>query len=225
VALRLVVFDIDGTLVDSQALIFAGFVVAFAAVGRAAPERRAVMSQVGQSLPEAMRQAMPAATQVELDTAIAAYRAHYLEQRSRQGAAAVPLFSGARTAIEALAARPEVLIGAATGLARRGLDHVLAVHGLDHHFVTRQSADGHPSKPAPSMLHAALAETGVDRERAVMVGDTTFDIEMAQNAGMAAIGVTWGNHPPEALHAAGAAEVIAEFAALIPALDRIWGQG
>jgi phosphoglycolate phosphatase len=224
VALKLVVFDMDGTLVDSQALIFAGFTQAFAAIGRAEPDRHLVMSQVGLSLPEAMRRALPDADSNALEAAIAAFRAHFLQQRSEQGAAAVPLFAGARELIETLAARPDVLIGAATGMARRGLDHVLDVHGLGHYFATRQTADLHPSKPSPDMLDAALVETGTVPGDAVMVGDTTYDIEMAQNAGVPAIGVSWGHHTSEALRAAGAVEVIASFAALVPAIDTLWGR-
>lgn len=220
--LRLVVFDIDGTLVDSQALILEGFAHAFATVGRGIPSRRAVLDLVGLSLPEAVRGLLPDASAKDQAAVVQAYRAHYTRLRAEHGAAAVPLFSGAREAVETLAARPEVLIGAATGMARRGLDHVLDVHGLTHHFVTRQSADLHPSKPHPAMLEAALAEAGVAPVRAVMVGDTTFDIGMAVAARVAGIGVSWGHHPAAALQAAGAVRVVDSFAALIATIDEVW---
>ena len=116
---------------------------------------------------------------------------------------------------------PEVLIGAATGMARRGLDHVIAVHGFERHFVTRQTADAHPSKPHPSMLTTALAETGVAPGRAVMVGDTDFDIDMGRAAGVRTVGVQWGYHPVERL--ARADLLIDRFAALDAALARLWG--
>lgn len=220
--LRLVVFDIDGTLVDSAALIHEGFARAFAAVGRPLPPRDEIFARVGLSMFEAMAGLMPGAPETEVMAVVAAYKREYVALRAQQGEAGVPLFAGARAAIEALAARPGVLIGAATGMARRGLDHALGVHGLGAHFVTRQSADMHPSKPNPAMLLAALAETGVEARNAVMVGDTSYDIEMAVNAGVAAIGVTWGHHPPEALKAAGAVRVIDSFDELGPALDEIW---
>ena len=219
---RLVVFDIDGTLVDSAALIFDGFAAAFAAVGRPMPERRVVFDHVGLSLELAMAALMPEAPAAEVAKAVAAYKGAYVSMRAAQAEAAVPLFAGARAAIEALGARPDVLIGAATGMARRGLDHALGVHGLDPLFATRQTADRHPSKPDQAMLLAALAETGVAPGQAVMVGDTTYDIEMAANAGVAALGVSWGHHPPEALRQAGARRVLARFDELIPALDEIW---
>jgi phosphoglycolate phosphatase len=220
--LRLVVFDIDGTLVDSAALIHAGFAGAFATLGRPLPERREIFARVGLSLHEAMAGLLPGATPTELARAVEAYKRAYVALRAERAEGGVPLFPGAREAIAALAARPEVLIGAATGMARRGLDHALSANRLEPFFVTRQSADIHPSKPNPAMLNAALAETGVAPGHAVMVGDTTYDIEMAANAGVAAVGVSWGHHSPEALAAAGAARVIGDFAELIPAIDAIW---
>ena len=99
--------------------------------------------------------------------------------------------------LEALHGEPETLLGLATGKSRRGLDHVLEVHGIARYFVTRQDADGHPSKPHPSMAMTALAEAGC--ERCVMVGDTTFDMDMGRAADMAAVGVAWGYHPVDRL--------------------------
>ena len=90
-------------------------------------------------------------------------------------------------------------------------------------FVTRQTADTHPSKPHPSMLLAALAETGVEAGQAVMIGDTTYDMEMGQAAGFITIGVTWGYHTSADLRDAGADVLIDDFAALLPVLQQIWG--
>jgi phosphoglycolate phosphatase len=219
VELTLVVFDIDGTLVDSAALIVEGFAAAYAAVGREPAPRGEVLAQVGLSLPEAIARLMPGADAATLGAAGEGYRAHYLKMRAERGPASVPLFDGAKAEIERLATKPDVLIGAATGMARRGLDHVLEVHGLTRHFVTRQTADGHPSKPHPAMLETAVAETGVARESAVMVGDTTFDMEMAASAGVAGSGVSWGHHQRAALLKAGAKTVVNDFAALADAID------
>ncbi len=218
--LTLVVFDIDGTLVDSAALILDGFAHALAAVGRPPAMPAQVLSTVGLSLPVAMTRLMPDAGHETIAAAVDAHRAHFFALRAQRGPASVPLFEGANAEIERLARIPEVLIGAATGMARRGLDHVLDAHDLGPHFITRQTADGHPSKPHPSMLEAALAETGVARERAVMVGDTTYDMEMAANAGIAGIGVSWGHHAAAALLAAGAHAVVDDFGALARAIDR-----
>lgn len=217
--LSLVVFDMDGTLVDSGALILEVFARTFAAVGHPVPEPREVLTLLGLSLPVLMARLMPEADAATLDRAIALHKAGFVELRRERGDAAAPLFAGAKAEIERLAAIPQVLIGAATGMARRGLDHVIAVHGFERHFVTRQTADAHPSKPHPSMLTTALAETGVAPGRAVMVGDTTYDIEMAANAGIAGIGVSWGHHAPATLLAAGARTVVDDFAGLARALD------
>jgi phosphoglycolate phosphatase len=100
------------------------------------------------------------------------------------------------------------MLGVATGKSQRGLEHCLATHGLTTHFATLQTADHHPSKPHPSMIDTALAETGVAAQHCVMIGDTQFDMAMAVNAGVRAIGVDWGYHTVEELLDSGA-EVVA----------------
>ena len=102
---------------------------------------------------------------------------------------------------------------------------MIATHGLQSYFQTSQVADDHPSKPHPAMIHAALAEVGAAVENTVMIGDTSFDMDMGRAAGVATIGVNWGYHSIEALHAAGAGRIIATYAALMPALEEIWGRG
>jgi phosphoglycolate phosphatase len=132
-----------------------------------------------------------------------------------------PLYPGARAAVERLAAEPGTLLGIATGKARRGLDHLLLAHDLGRYFATAQTADRHPSKPDPSMLLAALAETGAGAGEAVMIGDTAFDVAMGRAAGMATIGVAWGYHPRERLRDAGADMIVESFDALDDALQRL----
>ena len=129
-----------------------------------------------------------------------------------------PLFPGAREALSALD-RPDVLLGIATGKGRRGLLHVLEHHGLVDRFATLKTADDGPGKPHPAILEEAMAELGVDPVDTVMVGDTVFDVQMARNARVEAIGVAWGYHEAEELMAAGAGCVIETFAALLPALS------
>lgn len=225
-ALKLVIFDVDGTLIDSQEFIVAAMAQAFAESGRPVPPRAEILAITGLSLPQALSRLAPDLHGAHLNAAVASYRQTFIRLRAeRGGEASSPLYPGARAAIEALHARPEVLLGVATGKARRGLDHAFASHDLDRYFITRQTADQHPSKPHPAMIEAALAQTGVAPEHAVMVGDTTYDIDMARAAGVAAIGVGWGYHPATALAAAGAVQVIDDFAALGPAVDRLWGGG
>ena len=221
--LRLVVFDMDGTLVDSQDFILAAMARAFGEMGLAMPPREKVLSIVGLSLDQAVAALVPGLAPDALEKAISLYKNAFLSLRAEAGGEAnTPLYPGARAALARLHARPELLLGVATGKARRGLDHICEVHGLDRYFVTRQTADGHPSKPHPSMLEAALAETGVEPAQAVMVGDTSYDMEMGRAAGYRTVGVTWGYHPPQALRDAGADLLVKDFAALEPALDRLW---
>jgi phosphoglycolate phosphatase len=132
-----------------------------------------------------------------------------------------PLFPGARVAIDALQAQDDTLLAVATGKSRRGLDKVLERHGLTGVFHSEQVADHHPSKPNPSMILTALNETGVMPQRAVMLGDTTFDMDMARAAGIKKIGVTWGYHAADLLQPDA---MIDDFAGLLGAVDQLIGQ-
>lgn len=215
--LRLVIFDVDGTLVDSQGDIVASMTAAFDAVGRPVPARADILGIVGLSLDVAMARLAP-----DADTAwmVRTYKDAYAALRISKGAASSPLYPGARAALDRLSAQDDVLLGVATGKSKRGLDGLIEAHGLEGVFVTRQVADFHPSKPHPSMIEAALRDTGVDAGNAVMIGDTSFDMEMAQNAGITGIGVTWGYHARTRLGAA--QRVIDDFDSLAATLDDIW---
>jgi phosphoglycolate phosphatase len=220
--MRLVVFDVDGTLVDSQGDIVASMAAAFGHVGLAPPAREAVLGIVGLSLPLAMARLAPDVATNTHDDMVAAYKTAYQELRKKNGAASSPLYPGIGAVIEQLTAEDETLLAVATGKSRRGLMSLLDNHGWQKTFVSHQVADDHPSKPNPSMLHAALSETGMSVDRAVMIGDTTFDMQMAAAAGMAFIGVGWGYHAPSVL--TGAREVVAQAEDLIPAINQIFGE-
>ncbi|ADZ70203.1 HAD-IA family hydrolase [Polymorphum gilvum] len=213
----LVLFDCDGTLVDSQETILRGLEVGFAAVGLAMPERARALSIVGLSLETAFAVLAGPDHARHVPAMTEAYRASTRARRAA-GLDHDPLYPGAREAIDRLAARADVLLGVATGKARRGVEHMVAVHGLEGRFVTVQTADTCRSKPDPDMVLTAMAETGAEPARTVMIGDTGFDMEMARAAGVHALGVSWGYHAPEALAAAGAHAVIDRFDALDEAL-------
>lgn len=216
---RLVIFDVDGTLVDSQADILAAMRRAFDAVGLPVPERAAVLGIVGLSLDVAMARLAPGADNGRM---VQAYKDAYMSLRAQTGAAqSSPLYPGARATLERLQAMPEVLLGVATGKSKRGLDKLIEAHALEGVFVTQQVADFHPSKPHPSMIHQAMAEAGVLPAETAMIGDTSFDMEMAAAAGVHGLGVSWGYHPVSALGAARA--VLDDFQAVEAALDSFWG--
>ena len=220
--LRLVVFDVDGTLVDSRAHILAAMDAAWAGIGRAVPPRAAVLGIVGLSLPRAMEVLGPDLPAAERAALVAGYRAAF-RRLAGEVAALSPLYPGVAEVLAAMRAAPEPLIGLATGKSRSALALVLEAHGLAGAFANVQVADDHPSKPSPAMLLAALAGTGVAPGDAVMVGDSVHDMEMARSAGVPALGVGRGCHRPEALRAAGAVAVLGDIAALAPALETIWG--
>jgi phosphoglycolate phosphatase len=221
--LRLVVFDMDGTLIDSQDFIVEAMTRAFTAMGRPAPARPEILSIVGLSLPEAVARLAPEMDARAVEEGAELYKRSFIALREeRGGEASAPMYPGAREALERLQPRDELFLGVATGKARRGLDHAFRAHDIGHFFHTSQTADDHPSKPHPSMLQAALRETGVEPGNAVMVGDTSFDIEMGRAAGFRTIGVSWGYHPVSALSAAGADLVIDGFDALDEALNTFW---
>lgn len=218
---KLVIFDVDGTLIDSQAHIIASMTAAFDAEGRAVPERNAILSIVGLSLPYAIRELAPDASEDAIIRMVNAYKDDFNANRLKLDAA-VPLFAGAEDAIVRLAARDDVQLAIATGKSRRGLDALLAQWSFAGHFGSTQCADDHPSKPHPSMVFSCLADCDVLAQDAVVVGDTTYDMEMAHAARCAAIGVSWGYHGVAALKDTGARAVIDDFEALESALDEIW---
>lgn len=216
---RLVIFDCDGTLVDGQAAICDTMDEAFAAASLPVPDRNEVRRMVGLSLPQTLRLLAPGADSDQHSVALEAYKEGYRARRM-SGTLEEPLYDGMAALIERLAGAGW-LLGVATGKSDRGLHACLDTHGIKHRFVTLQTADRHPSKPHPAMLEVALAEAGAEAANAVMVGDTTFDVEMARAAGVRAIGVAWGYHEPRELLDAGAvgvAQTMEELEELINAI-------
>lgn len=205
-SLRLALFDCDGTLVDSQFAIIDSMTAAWAEHGIGEPDPLEVRRMVGLPLVEVIARLRPDLdSQMHLEVA-ESYKEAFAALR-RGGDLREPMFPGIRDALDALAAEG-VLLGVATGKSRRGLDAVLAHHGLADRFVTLQTSDVGPGKPHPAMVHRALADTGVDLSGVVMIGDTTYDIQMARNARVASVGVSWGYHAVPELQAAGADRIV-----------------
>jgi phosphoglycolate phosphatase len=216
---RLVIFDCDGTLVDSQHNIVTAMREAFTAFGRAAPEAEDIRHQVGLTLEIAIERLAPGIGPDIAHEIAEIYRGIVRALRS-DGGISEPLYDGIRDLILSLE-HPDLFLGVATGKNLVGLEHTLLNHGLRERFHTLQTADRAISKPHPDMVLKAMAECVCAPEETVVIGDTTFDMEMARAAGATAIGVAWGYHPAADLAAAGAREVIRHPADLIPCLQSL----
>ena len=214
--IKLAVFDCDGTLVDSQANICQSMEEAFRIADLPAPPRAAIRRIVGLSLVEAIRALLPEADDTLHRRMAADYKNAFFHLRTSSAMAEEPLFDGIADVLRTLA-DDGWLLGVATGKSDRGLAHILAHHGLAHHFVTLQTADRHPSKPDPAMLLAAMDETGATPQNSAMIGDTSFDMAMGKAAGARAVGVAWGYHDLHDLVNAGA-DVVADRVAALPGL-------
>ncbi|MEC4594000.1 MULTISPECIES: HAD-IA family hydrolase [Nitrospirillum] len=208
---RLALFDCDGTLVDSQHAIIAAMAAGFASQGLTPPTDEAVRRQVGLSLEVAVLGLLPEGVGAGAVAGIvAAYKDAFFENRAN-GIAQEPLYPGLVAALDALETAG-FLLGIATGKSHRGLVATLNHHGLGGRFITLQTADRAQGKPSPDMALKAMAEAGADPTTTVVIGDTSYDMQMARNAGAAALGVAWGYHAPQSLLAAGAARVCHDYA-------------
>ncbi|MBF9234208.1 HAD-IA family hydrolase [Microvirga alba] len=209
--MKLVLFDVDGTLVDSQNIIVAAQQVAFAAHGLEAPSRERSLSIVGLSLIEAFT--MLAGPHAPVESLTQSYKDAFATLRL-DPAHAEPLFPGALDCLDWLSKREDVILGIATGKTRRGVAHLLERHEWHGVFSTIQTADDAPSKPHPAMIQQAMAEVGVEPHETLMIGDSSFDMAMARAAGVLPVGVSWGFQPVTALNEAGAHHIVDSYAEL-----------
>ncbi|MBA4171264.1 MAG: HAD family hydrolase [Hyphomicrobium sp.] len=218
--MKLVIFDCDGTIVDSQNGIYEAMVHAYGVLGIEPPKRFETIAIIGLSLPEAFAVLASSESDATRRELARHYKNAFMDMK-RDPAHHEPLFPGAAHVIESLAAREDIRLGIATGKSQRGVVRLFDREGWHPHFVTVQTADDHPSKPHPSMILAAMADAGVGPSRTVMIGDTTYDIEMARAAGVGAVGVTWGYHAPPLLDGAGAHVLVDEYSQLPAVIDRL----
>lgn len=184
----LLVFDWDGTLIDSAAHIAASLQQAFQDLALPMPSTAAARHVIGLGLQDAMMYLNPGLGPDRYEEVADRYRLHFLAGDSN-----VELFPAVATGIPALNLEG-YLMGVATGKSRRGLDRSLLATGLAPYFHASRCADEGFPKPHPDMLHAVMDMLGAVPERTLMIGDTTHDLQMAQNAGVAAVAVSYGAH-------------------------------
>lgn len=219
---RFIVFDVDGTLVDSQHTVVHCMSLAFAEHGLQTPSPAAIRSTIGLKLEVALSSLLPEPDAATARQLVDRYRKAFfalLEDPAHEE----PLFPGALETLDALD-HPALFLGIATGKNRRGLDRVLRRHGLEGRFHNLKTADDGPGKPHPHLLQSAMAEVGAEPRETAMIGDTSYDMEMACAAGCAAVGVSWGNHPEDRLRSAGAERVLTHFSELRQVLAGLSGE-
>lgn len=203
---ELVIFDWDGTLMDSVGRIISSMQACARALALPVPGEQAVRDIIGLSLQPALEQLFPGLDEHGQQQLLAQYRDQYIELDTTP----TPLFEGVEPMLAALRQRG-TLLAVATGKARAGLERAFEHTGLGGYFITSRTADDAHSKPHPQMLEQILYETGVDAKGAVMFGDSALDMAMARAAGIRAIGVGLGVHDISRLQAAGAEQVLSHW--------------
>jgi phosphoglycolate phosphatase len=201
--MKLVLFDADGTLIDSQAIIHEAMRLTFEHHGHPSPSLLDTRSIIGLTLDFAIATILQCEVDEEVLAMTSDYKEFYLELARQPEYETLP-FHGMPQLVRSLASQSGILVGLVTGKSRRGVDKLLATTDFENCFVTSRCADDCPSKPHPAMVLECCAEVGVNPADTVVVGDTSFDMEMALAAGAGALGVSWGYHSGERLHATGA---------------------
>lgn len=186
---ELIVFDWDGTLMDSTAAIVEAVCAAARDIGVEEPSRERASHIIGLGLIDALRHALPDLPHDRYREVAERYRFHYLARDHE-----LRLFAGVEDLLNELRTAGHTL-AIATGKARVGLDRALGATGIGSHFHASRCADECHSKPHPQMLEELMLEFAVAPEATLMIGDTTHDLQMARNAGVAALGVSYGAHP------------------------------
>ena len=204
----LIVFDWDGTLMDSTAVIAGSIQAACRDLGLTIPGDEAARHVIGLGLSQALRYAVPDAPESMYGPLVERYRQHFLAQDQ-----AIPLFGGAYDTLAELY-DAGYLLAVATGKSRLGLERALDSTGLKKYFHATRTADQTFSKPHPAMLLELLEELAVSAGRALMIGDTTHDVQMAQNAQVDAVAVLYGAHPAEQLQELNPRALVKDFAEL-----------
>ena len=221
-SLKLAIWDMDGTLVDSREVIQMAMERAFGNMGLPIPDYNATRQTVGLPLDEVCRRLAPDTfDEARLPDLVESYRQAFIARRTEPGFVE-PLYSGATKTLEKLRA-DNWLIGLATGKPHRGVEAIFNMHPLEHFFDTVWCADDGPGKPNPFMVEEAMKAVGTEPDQTLMIGDATFDILMGRAARVHTLGVSWGFGTEAELTEAGAHEVHHDFASLNNALAGFGG--
>jgi phosphoglycolate phosphatase len=218
--MRLIIFDMDGTLIDSVGLIVETVTAAFSAINEPVPTETAIRAISGITAREAMGILAPSASPARVAEILDSYRAHY---RERAGVAREPMFQGALDALDRLQRRKDTILAVATGKGYQGAVTLLQRHNILERFHSVETPDHNRGKPDPQMIETAMEKAGASRAETVMIGDTVHDMRMAKAAGVKAIGVAWGYHTVFDLNEAGADAIIESFGELDTAIDEVLG--
>ena len=202
-SLKLAIWDVDGTIVDSRETISVCMDRAFEIQGLAPPGYAKTRTMVGLGLFEGISELVEPGTDAHVIHALCtSYREAFVAHRSQSGFVE-QLYDGALESVARLAA-DNWLLAIATGKSRRGLEAIFSTHDLEKYFDTIWCADDGPGKPSPFMCREAMSAVGAEADQALMIGDAVHDIRMARAAGIRALGVTWGFGSAAELEAAGA---------------------
>lgn len=218
--MKLVLFDCDGTMVDSVGLIHETMCRTFAHFDKSRPGLEDTKAIIGLTLDIAIARMQGRQHAGEEDVAMMAYYKSLFSVVRKDLDFHEPLFDGVRELIDEIGPREDLLIGAVTGKSRRGLDLILDMHGFSPYFIVSRTADDCPSKPHPAMVTECCDETGMLAADTIVIGDAVYDMQMAKAAGATAIGVSWGYASVDALRKAGADAVITHPSELLAHIDR-----
>jgi len=191
---RLIVFDWDGTIIDSASSIAECIRDSARDLGLPVPTTERASHVIGLGLHDSLRLAVPELQAQQYPEFVAAYRKHFLAREDTMG-----LFAGMEDLLKEL--KGQHLLAIATGKSRRGLDRALAATGIRPLFRASRCADETNPKPHPAMLLELMAELGFSKDQTLMIGDTSHDLEMARAAEVDSVAVTYGAHPEEGLRA------------------------
>ncbi|CAD7033987.1 HAD family hydrolase [Pseudorhizobium halotolerans] len=206
--MKLILFDCDGTLVDSVSLIHETMRRTFLHFDKPEPKVEATKAIIGLTLDIAIARMLGRPHAGDEEVAMMAYYKSLFSEVRRDLDFREPLFPGIRELVDKIGPRDDLLIGAVTGKSRRGLDLIMETHGFGKYFVVSRTADDCPSKPHPAMVTECCDETGMVPSVTIVIGDAVYDMQMAKTAGATAIGVSWGYASVEDLWNAGADAVV-----------------